>query len=156
MKGAKEVRIFYYRYERFKENLFFWWIDQIKSTWFSLLPIERQDLAVDKMLIVRNKNNQFIVIQNEKNRIENIVFFFSISILFQARKTLEKLRKACPAQMEMDGLLNLWIIKPGCSSRGRGISISNRYMMEQVISINNMMEKQVIFCTFLLVKVKHK
>ena len=35
--------------------------------------------------------------------------------------------------MEMDGLLNLWIIKPGCSSRGRGITISNR--LERILGI---------------------
>ena len=44
-----------------------------------------------------------------------------------------KLSQVCPAQMEMDGLLNLWIIKPGCSSRGRGITISNR--LERILGI---------------------
>ena len=53
--------------------------------------------------------------------------------MLQARKTLEKLKKVCPAQMEMDGVLNLWIVKPGSSSRGRGISISNR--LERILGI---------------------
>ena len=51
----------------------------------------------------------------------------------KARKTLDKLKKVCPAQLEMDGVLNLWIVKPGCSSRGRGISISNR--LERILGI---------------------
>ena len=75
----------------------------------------------------------------------------SEDLLVLARRTLERLRKVgllsyhlgkylikifvqvCPAQMEMDGLLNLWIIKPGCSSRGRGITISNR--LERILGI---------------------
>ena len=40
-------------------------------------------------------------------------------------------RKVCP-QYEMDGVLNLWIIKPGSSSRGRGISITNK--LERILS----------------------
>lgn len=51
----------------------------------------------------------------------------------KARRTLDKLKKVCPAQLEMDGVLNLWIVKPGCSSRGRGISISNR--LERILGI---------------------
>ena len=35
--------------------------------------------------------------------------------------------------MEMDGVLNLWIVKPGCSSRGRGIAISNR--LERILGL---------------------
>ena len=53
---------------------------------------------------------------------------------FYVRKiSKSKLSQVCPAQMEMDGLLNLWIIKPGCSSRGRGITISNR--LERILGI---------------------
>ena len=75
MKGAKEVRIFYYRLvlENFIETHSYLWTDQIKSTWFSLLPIERPDLAEDKMLIVRNKNNQLL---QKEIKIENSSFFF--------------------------------------------------------------------------------
>lgn len=32
---------------------------------------------------------------------------------------LEQMRQVCP-QMETDGLCNIWIIKPGAMSRGRG------------------------------------
>ena len=54
--------------------------------------------------------------------------------LFYVHKiSKSKLSQVCPAQMEMDGLLNLWIIKPGCSSRGRGITISNR--LERILGI---------------------
>ena len=54
--------------------------------------------------------------------------------LFYVHKiSKSKLCQVCPAQMEMDGLLNLWIIKPGCSSRGRGITISNR--LERILGI---------------------
>ena len=51
----------------------------------------------------------------------------------QEKYLLKPLSQVCPAQMEMDGLLNLWIIKPGCSSRGRGITISNR--LERILGI---------------------
>ena len=54
--------------------------------------------------------------------------------LFYVHKNIKNIVfKVCPAQMEMDGLLNLWIIKPGCSSRGRGITISNR--LERILGI---------------------
>ena len=52
---------------------------------------------------------------------------------FLCAQNIKKLCQVCPAQMEMDGLLNLWIIKPGCSSRGRGITISNR--LERILGI---------------------
>ncbi|KTF79627.1 hypothetical protein cypCar_00007790 [Cyprinus carpio] len=37
---------------------------------------------------------------------------------------LEQMRRVCP-QMETDGLCNIWIIKPGAKSRGRGIMCMN-------------------------------
>ncbi|XP_023323881.1 tubulin monoglycylase TTLL3 [Eurytemora carolleeae] len=58
----------------------------------------------------------------------------SEELLTHSKRVLEKLRKVCP-QYEMDGVLNLWIIKPGSSSRGRGISITNK--LERILSMIN-------------------
>ena len=60
-------------------------------------------------------------------------FWMDKSFFMCTKYQNQKLCQVCPAQMEMDGLLNLWIIKPGCSSRGRGITISNR--LERILGI---------------------
>uniref|UniRef100_A0A0K2TGN2 Tubulin glycylase 3Alike [Bombyx mori] n=1 Tax=Lepeophtheirus salmonis TaxID=72036 RepID=A0A0K2TGN2_LEPSM len=46
--------------------------------------------------------------------------------LFEKCEKTFKLLKEHDPQFEMDGYFNMWIIKPGCSSRGRGISIAKR------------------------------
>nr|CAD7407332.1 unnamed protein product [Timema cristinae] len=45
--------------------------------------------------------------------------------------TLGKMKKYWP-QMHLDGLLNIWIVKPGASSRGRGIVLMDR--MEKIMA----------------------
>ncbi|XP_063236771.1 tubulin glycylase 3A-like [Bacillus rossius redtenbacheri] len=45
--------------------------------------------------------------------------------------TLEKVQKHW-SQMHLDGMLNVWIVKPGANSRGRGIQLMNR--MEKVLA----------------------
>ncbi|KAK9973494.1 hypothetical protein ABG768_024221 [Culter alburnus] len=45
---------------------------------------------------------------------------------------LEQMRQVCP-QMETDGLCNIWIIKPGAKSRGRGIMCMNK--LDEMLSL---------------------
>ncbi|KAL0191398.1 hypothetical protein M9458_014096, partial [Cirrhinus mrigala] len=45
---------------------------------------------------------------------------------------LEQMRHVCP-QMETDGLCNIWIIKPGAKSRGRGIMCLNK--LDEILSL---------------------
>uniref|UniRef100_A0A8C2AX53 Tubulin tyrosine ligase-like family, member 3 n=1 Tax=Cyprinus carpio TaxID=7962 RepID=A0A8C2AX53_CYPCA len=45
---------------------------------------------------------------------------------------LEQMRCFCP-QMETDGLCNIWIIKPGAKSRGRGIMCMNK--LDEIMSL---------------------
>ncbi|KAG1942647.1 protein monoglycylase TTLL8 [Pimephales promelas] len=45
---------------------------------------------------------------------------------------LEQMRQVCP-QIETDGLSNIWIIKPGAKSRGRGIMCMNK--LDEMLSL---------------------
>ncbi|CAM4626620.1 unnamed protein product [Leuciscus chuanchicus] len=45
---------------------------------------------------------------------------------------LKQMRQVCP-QMETDGLCNIWIIKPGAMSRGRGIMCMNK--LDEMLSL---------------------
>ncbi|XP_053978538.1 tubulin glycylase 3A-like [Hylaeus volcanicus] len=47
---------------------------------------------------------------------------------------LKKMRKYCP-QLDMDGIMNVWIMKPGNKSRGRGIVLLNK--LEDVMAKMN-------------------
>ncbi|PSN50735.1 hypothetical protein C0J52_01188 [Blattella germanica] len=50
-----------------------------------------------------------------------------------AKKTLHDIRKFWP-QLDLDGMGNIWIVKPGAKSRGRGIQLTNKLdkVMEKV------------------------
>nr|KAF7439384.1 hypothetical protein H0235_001775 [Vespula pensylvanica] len=48
-----------------------------------------------------------------------------------ARHLLKKIKKYWP-QIDMDGIMNVWILKPGNKSRGRGIVLMNK--LDQVIA----------------------
>lgn len=51
-----------------------------------------------------------------------------------SKHVLKKIKKYCP-QIDMDGVMNVWIMKPGNKSRGRGITLLNK--LEDVMSKMN-------------------
>ena len=44
----------------------------------------------------------------------------------KVQQVLKKMDESCP-QYKLNGSNNLWIVKPGQSSRGRGIEVYNNY-----------------------------
>ncbi|XP_076679200.1 tubulin glycylase 3A-like isoform X2 [Andrena cerasifolii] len=51
-----------------------------------------------------------------------------------SKHLLKKIKKYCP-QLDMDGVMNVWIMKPGNKSRGRGIVLLNK--LEDVLAKMN-------------------
>lgn len=51
-----------------------------------------------------------------------------------SKHILKKIKKYCP-QLDMDGVMNVWIMKPGNKSRGRGIVLLNK--LEDVLAKMN-------------------
>lgn len=52
----------------------------------------------------------------------------------QSSKTLDNILKLKPESI-VDGFMNIWIIKPGSSSRGRGISLDMK--LENILNVVN-------------------
>ncbi|XP_017335088.1 tubulin monoglycylase TTLL3 isoform X1 [Ictalurus punctatus] len=52
----------------------------------------------------------------------------------RCQSMLERMRKVC-SQLEIDGVNNIWIIKPGAKSRGRGIVCMNR--LDEILGLVN-------------------
>lgn len=50
----------------------------------------------------------------------------------RCKQMLARLREVCP-QLDTDGVNNIWIIKPGAKSRGRGITCMNR--MDDIVAL---------------------
>ncbi|XP_062465970.1 tubulin tyrosine ligase 3-like [Pezoporus occidentalis] len=71
--------------------------------------------------------HEYYRVVNEQSRLEP-----SIPQLKQCRALLQKLQERLP-QLHMEGVHNLWIIKPGAMSRGRGITCSAR--LEEILEL---------------------
>jgi len=57
---------------------------------------------------------------SEKGIIPNV----PVNILGQVENILNQVKAVCP-QFELDGEKNVWIVKPGAKSRGRGRWVGN-------------------------------
>jgi len=76
---------------------------------------------------------QYHTDQNRKTFSKNYNDYLSIlslSCTFQelyesAKHVLINIREFWP-QMDLDGMNNIWIVKPGAQSRGRGIQLTNK------------------------------
>ena len=58
----------------------------------------------------------------------------SANLYAQCSKTLDNILKLRPESI-VDGFMNIWIIKPGSSSRGRGISLDMK--LENILAVVN-------------------
>lgn len=56
--------------------------------------------------------------------IQEIILYLQKYVL-ASKHILKKMRKYWP-QIDMDGIMNMWILKPGNKSRGRGIVLINK------------------------------
>ncbi|XP_033323437.2 tubulin glycylase 3A-like [Megalopta genalis] len=74
----------------------------------------------------------YLIVHGQSLFIRNSVPFQKFFLA--AKHILKKMRKYCP-QMDMDGMMNVWIMKPGNKSRGRGIVLLNK--LEDVMAKMN-------------------
>ncbi|XP_077460075.1 tubulin monoglycylase TTLL3-like isoform X2 [Stigmatopora argus] len=100
--------------------------------YLSVLEHSDIDVALETFPIVEEHQwNQFLqmyymVVHNGAS-IKSSADFVS-----RCQAMLVQMKQVCP-QMEIDGFNNIWIIKPGAMSRGRGIVCMNR--LEQILAL---------------------
>ncbi|XP_033209779.1 tubulin glycylase 3A-like isoform X2 [Belonocnema kinseyi] len=87
-----------------------------------------EDIDQEAERVWSHQWDQFIcwyykIIQNQALFVLNNVLFSKYFLA--SRHVLKKVRKYWP-QLDMDGIMNIWIIKPGNKSRGRGIVLMNK------------------------------
>ncbi|XP_057267930.1 tubulin tyrosine ligase 3-like [Pezoporus wallicus] len=95
--------------------------------------LEHTDIDRDSPLLhITNANwdcflHEYYRVVNKQSRLEA-----SIPQIKHCRALLQKLQERLP-QLHMEGVHNLWIIKPGAMSRGRGITCSAR--LEEIVEL---------------------
>lgn len=62
------------------------------------------------------------------------IYKFIQKYFLASRHVLKKAKKYWP-QLDMDGILNIWILKPGYKSRGRGIVLMNK-LEDVLVKVN--------------------
>lgn len=84
--------------------------------------------------IFAGKHNLFLFIRANYRRIfyhSKIYCTCQQKYVLASKHILKKMRKYWP-QIDMDGVMNMWILKPGNKSRGRGIVLMNK--LEDVVA----------------------
>lgn len=79
-------------------------------------------------------NHYLLTHEGAKLKVLDIDTLTFENLLAEGRHLLDELRSICP-QYNLDGYLNIWIVKPGNKCRGRGIQLMNN--IKQIITMVN-------------------